>query len=142
MKAGLAGIKGEKKVAVGFFDLHGCFGADHIEEMEKLFPTLVPLMVFGLRRIDVSDMLAPFQEGADAVFLARCSEDRDPFPEARHKLEARVDRARFLLDSLGVNGNRIKIWDMPREGLLKKEWWDELFLKSNETKMSHAEEMH
>jgi NADH-quinone oxidoreductase subunit F len=108
-------------VIVGFFDLHGNFGSSHVESLKKDHPDIVPVMVFGLRRIDTSDILKAFESGADGVFLAACQPDRDPFPEETERVKQRTVHARILLEALGMDGGCLEVFDMPQEGLVEKE---------------------
>jgi NADPH-dependent glutamate synthase beta subunit-like oxidoreductase/coenzyme F420-reducing hydrogenase delta subunit/ferredoxin len=118
---GIHTAQGLSPVIVGFFDLHGSFGSSHVERLKQDYPNIVPVMVFGLRRIDTSDVLKAFESGADGVFLAACPADADPFPQETEKVKRRVSHARALLESLGIDGGRLEIIDMPEEGLLEKE---------------------
>jgi len=103
-----------------FFDLHGDFDSVEVEDLKKDFPNVLPLMVFGVRRIDVIDILNAFYYGADAVLIAMCSEDRDPFPEVREKVKARAAWARTLLEAAGISGDRLEVCNMSEKGLLDK----------------------
>jgi NADPH-dependent glutamate synthase beta subunit-like oxidoreductase/coenzyme F420-reducing hydrogenase delta subunit/Pyruvate/2-oxoacid:ferredoxin oxidoreductase delta subunit len=106
---------------VGFFDLHGNFGSSHVESLKENYPNIVPVMVFGLRRIDTSDILKAFEFGADGVFLAACQPGADPFPKETDRVKRRVTCARTVLEALGMDGERLDIFDMPEEGLVEKE---------------------
>lgn len=107
---------------VGFFDLHGSFVGRDVDELKERFADVLPIMVFGSRRIDVSDMLKAFEYGADAVFVALCPPERDPFPDVRGKVEARVARARAFLEGVGLDGERLDICTMPAQGIVDLEW--------------------
>jgi formate dehydrogenase (NADP+) beta subunit len=107
---------------VGFFDLHGSFLGCHVDELQERFADVLPIMVFGSRRIDVSDMLKAFEYGADAVFVALCPPDRDPFPDVRKKVEARAARARAFLEGAGLDGKRLEICTMPAQGIVDLQW--------------------
>jgi NADPH-dependent glutamate synthase beta subunit-like oxidoreductase/coenzyme F420-reducing hydrogenase delta subunit len=106
---------------VGFFDLHGNFASKDVESLAQDYPNILPLMVFGLRRLDTSDILKAFEYGADGVFLAACQPDRDPFPKETERVKQRAAHARTLLEALGIDGGRLEIFDMPQEGLVEKE---------------------
>ena len=106
---------------VGFFDLHGNFSSSDMQGLGRDYPNILPVMVFGLRRIDTSDILKAFQYGADGVFLAGCPSDVDPFPEAREKTKRRATHAKAVLQAVGLDGERLEIFDMPNDGLVKKE---------------------
>jgi len=108
-------------IIVGFFDLHGNFGSSHVESIKQEYPNIVPIMVFGLRRIDTSDILKAFESGADGVFLVACQPDADPFPRETDRVKRRVAHTRTVLEALGIDGERLDILDMPEEGLVAKE---------------------
>jgi coenzyme F420-reducing hydrogenase delta subunit len=136
LKKGLASLphadQPDGKVVV-FIDLYGRFGAQHIAGFKQAYPQALPLMVFGLRRIDVADLLQALQEGAKAVLLLRCPPNRDPFPEVGNKVDARVERARSLLKAIGMDGDRIQLWDMPSEGIVEKERMDAFFSRLSDS---------
>jgi NADPH-dependent glutamate synthase beta subunit-like oxidoreductase/coenzyme F420-reducing hydrogenase delta subunit/ferredoxin len=111
---------------VGFFDLHGNFGPRHVEDLKEDYPNLIPVMVFGLRRIDTSHMLKAFEFGADAVFLAACPNESNPFPETDVWVKQRVARTSALAELLGLGGGRLEMCDMPAQGLVQKEFIDGL----------------
>jgi coenzyme F420-reducing hydrogenase delta subunit len=116
-------------VIVGLFDLHGNFGASHVESLKRDHPNIVPVMVFGLRRVDTSDVFKAFESGADGVFLAACPPDADPFPQEADRVKRRVSHTRTLLEALGIDGGRLEIIHMPEEGLVEKESVAELVQK-------------
>ncbi len=108
-------------VIIGFFDLHGNFGSSHVKSLKRNHPNIVPVMVFGLRRVDTSDVLKAFESGADGVFLAACPPVADPFPQETDRVKRRVSHTRTLLEALGIDRGRLEIIDMPAEGLVEKE---------------------
>ena len=113
-------------VILGFFDFHGNFGPNDVERLRQRFPNILPVMVFGLRRVDTVDILKAFECGADAVFLAQCPPDRDPFPEARNRLEGRIAHAKAVLEALGIDNRHLDICQMTERGLVESEWVDGL----------------
>ena len=121
---------------VGFFDLHGNFGSSDMESLRQDYPNILPVMVFGLRRIDTSDILKAFEHGADAVFLAGCPPDADPFPEVEGSVKGRIARARAILEASGVDGRCLEFFDMPEQGLVKKEQIDGLIQRVKELRPS------
>jgi len=108
-------------VIIAFFDLHGNFGSSHVESLKQNYPNIVPVMVFGLRRIDTSDILKAFEWGADGVLLAACQPDADPFPKGTDRVKRRVAHAGALLEALGMYRGRLEICDMPEQGLVDTE---------------------
>lgn len=119
-----SGHKPEGPVILGFFDLHGSFGSDDLKNLAETFPNILPVMVFGLRRVDTSDVLKAFECGADAVFLAQCPTNTDPFPEAAKKVKGRMAYAKGLLDVLGIGEERLDVCTMPQQGLVDEELID------------------
>lgn len=122
MENGIHRAQHSGPVVLGFFDLHGNFGAEDVKSLKRNHPNIVPVMVFGLRRIDTSDVLKAFESGADGVFLAACPPDADPFPKETDRLKQRMEYARTLLEAVGIHGGCLEICDMPEEGLVEKEW--------------------
>jgi len=118
---------------VGFFDLHGKFRSSDLERLRQDYPNILPVMVFGLRRIDTSDILKAFESGADGVLLAGCPPDADPFPETANTVKRRMDHARALLEALGMDGARLEICDMPEQGIVDKELIDGLIQRIKES---------
>lgn len=112
---------GDNSVIIGFFDYHGNFGPNHMELLKDDYPAIVPIMVHGLRRIDTSDVLKAFELGADAVILAGCRPEADPYPAARKNVGGRMADARTVLDVLGLDGRRLMVVDMPEQGLIEAE---------------------
>ncbi len=123
----------QRPVIVCFFDLHGNFNTSDMQSLEQSYPNLLPVTVFGLRRIDTSDILKAFQFGADGVLLAACPPDNDPFPEATDRVKRRVARAGILLEALGVDPGCLEIYDMPEQGLVQKELVDDMIQRVGES---------
>jgi ferredoxin/coenzyme F420-reducing hydrogenase delta subunit len=119
IEEGIRGAQHSGPVIVGFFDLHGNFGSSHVESLKEDYPDIVPVMVFGLRRIDTSDILKAFESGAAGVFLAACQPDRDPFPKETERVKRRTIHVRNLLEALGMDGGCLEIFDMPQKGLVE-----------------------
>jgi len=111
---------------VGFFDLHGNFGPIDMERLRQDHPNVLPVMVFGLRRLDTVDILKAFELGAQAVFLAGCPLENDPFPETREGVKQRMARTTDLLNALGLDGGRLAMCEMPEQGPVEKAFIEDL----------------
>ena len=111
----------EGTAVVGFFDYQGSFGHGDVSSLKKQYPGIAPIMVFGLRRVDTSDVLNAFEAGADAVLLAGCPSAREPFAAARSGVTQRMAQAKAILDVLGLDGRRLQVFDMPERGLVDEE---------------------
>jgi ferredoxin len=138
IEKGIGKMKPAKPVIVGFFDLHGDFGPKHVTSLAQDYPNVLPITVFGLRRIDTSDILKAFECGADGVLLAACPSRVDPFPEGTDKAKRRVDHARSLLEALGMQGECVEICEMPQQGLAEKELIDGLAQKIMEASQTKS----
>ncbi len=124
---------------VGFFDLHGNFRSTDVKSLRQDHPNILPVMVFGLRRIDTCDILKAFESGADGVVLAGCPPDTDPFPETADRVKRRIDHARTLLDALGIDGARLEVCDMPEQGIIDKQLIDGLIQRIEEPVQASSE---
>jgi NADPH-dependent glutamate synthase beta subunit-like oxidoreductase/coenzyme F420-reducing hydrogenase delta subunit len=111
---------------IGFFDYQGNFGPGDLSSLKKEYPNIAPIMVFGARRIDTSDVLGAFESGAAGVLVAACARDTDPFPDETDRVKGRMAHARGVLDVLGLDGRRLQIVDMPAKGLVEEEHVKEL----------------
>ena len=118
---------------VGFFDFHGDFRSSDVESLRRGYPGILPVMVFGLRRIDTSDVLKAFESGADGVLLAQCPRDIDPFPGLGDRVKRRMERARMLLDALGIDEACLEVCEMPEKGIVDKGTIERLIQRIKET---------
>jgi len=107
---------------VGLFSQYGNFTANHLDALGRDFPQIVPVMIFGLERVSVSNVLRIFQLGADAVLMAEAPPENRRFPETRSLVEKRGAAAKQILDLLGFSGSRLILYTMPKEGLFEAPW--------------------
>ncbi len=61
-------------------------------------------------RLGVADLLAPFERGVDGVCIIACSDGDCLYPTAEEQLSTKVERARQVLDEIGLGGERIDVW--------------------------------
>lgn len=108
-------------VVAGFFDYQGNFDQGHMSSLKENYPNIAPVMVFGLRRIDTSDVLNAFECGADGVLLVGCLAETDPFPETRESVKRRMARTGEVLEALGLDTKRLQVLEMPEHGLFEEE---------------------
>lgn len=111
---------------VGLFSEYGNFTRHHLDNFSQDFPQIVPVMVHGLERISVSDVLRIFQLGADAVLMVGAPPENQQFPRALPLVEKRVATAQEVLDLLGFGADRLILHTMPQEGLLEGSWIGEI----------------
>jgi F420-non-reducing hydrogenase iron-sulfur subunit len=72
--------------------------------------TLIRLPCAG--RLDVLHVLRAFREGADAVFVAGCLEGNCHHLYGSIEARKRVEQAKSILDSLGLNGGRVEMFNL------------------------------
>lgn len=63
-------------------------------------------------RVDVRVILEAFLEGADGVFVAGCLEGDCHFLKGNLRARKRVEAAKKLLDELGLNGQRVEMFNL------------------------------
>jgi putative selenate reductase YgfK subunit len=114
---------------VALFSQYGNFTGSHLDTLSKNFPQVVPVMVFGLERVSVSDLLRIFELGADGVLMAEGPPENRRFPETWPLVEKRSTAAKEILDLLGFAGDRLILYTMPEEGLFEGSWLAETIEK-------------
>jgi F420-non-reducing hydrogenase iron-sulfur subunit len=70
-------------------------------------------------RLDVLHILKAFREGADAVFVAGCLERNCHHLYGNLEAGKRVQQARSILDSLGLKGGRLEMFNLASNQDLK-----------------------
>ena len=63
-------------------------------------------------RVDVVHLLRAFRDGADAVFLAACLEKNCHHMYGNLEARKRVDQAKRILDDLGLDGQRVELFNL------------------------------
>jgi NADPH-dependent glutamate synthase beta subunit-like oxidoreductase/coenzyme F420-reducing hydrogenase delta subunit/NAD-dependent dihydropyrimidine dehydrogenase PreA subunit len=90
---------------------------------------VVKVMVPCVARLSVVDILAPFELGADGVTIISCAEDNCPYPTAEERLCGHIERAKGVLDEIGVGGDKIDHWQTETSA---EESWAGFWQKSRE----------
>jgi F420-non-reducing hydrogenase iron-sulfur subunit len=63
-------------------------------------------------RVDESHLLTAFENGADGVMVAGCLEGTCHFLAGNYRARARVKRVAGILESIGLNGKRIRMYNL------------------------------
>jgi coenzyme F420-reducing hydrogenase delta subunit len=97
------------------FCCHYCAyaAADLAGVMRLQYPTnirIVKLPCSGT--VDILYILKAFEQGADGVFVAGCLKGGCHFVEGNIRAEARVERAKSLLDKIGLGKDRLEMFFM------------------------------
>ena len=102
------------KRIVGYCCQHGAIGAVERagEEGRRHPPEVLVIPVPCVGRVDVLHLLQAFREGADAVFVAGCLEMNCHHLYGNFEAKKKVDQAKRVLDSLGLDGERLELFNM------------------------------
>ena len=125
MEAAAATTEEGAATLVGFVDLYGNFSAADMTQLKQDYPNILPVPVFGLRRLDTVDIFKAFGLGAAGVFLARAPGETDPFPETAGRVDRVVNYTHELLASLGKKPEQLALCDMPSEGIIDHAWFED-----------------
>ncbi len=63
-------------------------------------------------RLDMLEVLHAFEGGADGVMVAGCLEGDCHFQEGNLKAKRRVERIRAMLEAIGLEGERIRMFNL------------------------------
>ena len=63
-------------------------------------------------KFDIVYILKAFENGADGVIVAGCLEGGCHFLEGNIRARKRVERAKVILDNIGVGGERLEMFNM------------------------------
>jgi coenzyme F420-reducing hydrogenase delta subunit len=69
--------------------------------------TIIRLPCSG--RVDETHILSAFENGADGVLVTGCLEGTCHFLAGNYRAKARVKRVKEILDSIGIDGRRVKM---------------------------------
>jgi len=81
--------------------------------MRLTYPTNVKIVrVPCTGKVDVLYILKAFQSGADGVFVAACMEGDCHYLTGNLRARKRVEYARKILDAVGIEGERLEMYNM------------------------------
>ena len=82
----------------------------------------VPLICTG--KIDATHMLEAFKAGADGILILGCPEGNCHYQDGNYEAKKRVYLVRSLLESFGIEKERIRIeLSTDPEGKRIRSWW-------------------
>ena len=97
------------------FCCHYCaYGAaDLAGSMRLNYPANVKIIKLPCTgKVDIIYLLKAFEDGADGVYVAGCLEGNCHFTDGNIKAKARVERAKKLLTEIGLDGERLEMYNM------------------------------
>ena len=97
------------------FTCHYCaYGAADLAGIMRLqYPTNIRIIKLPCTgAVDLLHILKAFEQGADGVFVAGCLEGGCHFVEGNLKARKRVERAKHILEKVGVGGKRLEMYNM------------------------------
>ena len=81
--------------------------------MRLNYPTSVKIIrVPCTGKVDALHIMRAFEKGADGVYLVGCREGDCHFERGNFRAKARVDQLRKMLDTLGVGGDRLRMYHL------------------------------
>lgn len=63
-------------------------------------------------KVDALHLMRSFEKGADGVYLVGCLEGDCHFNKGNFRARARVEQVQKLLDSIGVGGRRLQMFNL------------------------------
>ena len=63
-------------------------------------------------KVDVLHLLRAMQKGADGVYVVGCLEGTCHYNEGNFRARERVNHVRMLLDEIGVEGDRVRMYNL------------------------------
>ncbi len=90
--------------------------AEEGKELEQLgFPSSINLVrVPCTGKLQVTTLLKAFEDGADGVYVVGCPEDGCHNVKGSIRAAKRVTAVREALEELGVEGQRVEMYHLPR----------------------------
>jgi NADPH-dependent glutamate synthase beta subunit-like oxidoreductase/coenzyme F420-reducing hydrogenase delta subunit len=95
---------------------------------------LLRVMIPCVSRLSASDLLSPFELGADKIAVIACKEDGCFYTGAEELLARRVSRVKKFLNEIGVGGDSLQLFKT--EGSAEESWpriWEEFRLAAENT---------
>ena len=85
--------------------------ADTAGALRLQYPTNIKLMRLPCTgKTDVRYILEAFEQGADGVYVVACSLGNCHHVRGNERARARITRARKLLESIGIEGERLEMY--------------------------------
>jgi coenzyme F420-reducing hydrogenase delta subunit len=97
------------------FSCHYCAyaAADLAGIMRLQYPTNIKLIKLPCSgTVDILHILKAFEQGADGVFVAGCLKGGCHFVEGNIRVERRIERAKDILDKVGLGKDRLEMFFM------------------------------
>jgi F420-non-reducing hydrogenase iron-sulfur subunit len=63
-------------------------------------------------KVDALHIMRSFEKGADGVYLVGCREGDCHFNKGNFRAKARVEHLRTLLDTIGIGGQRLQMYNL------------------------------
>ncbi|MFA6133518.1 MAG: hydrogenase iron-sulfur subunit [Phycisphaerae bacterium] len=87
--------------------------ADMAGSMRLQYPSSVRVLRFPCTgKIEVNYVLAAFERGIDGILVAGCLEGGCHFLEGNLRARRRIERAKELLDEIGLGGARLEMFNL------------------------------
>ncbi len=81
--------------------------------MRLPYPTSIKIIrVPCTGKVDALHIMRSFEKGADGVYLVGCREGDCHYERGNFRAKARVEQIRKILDSVGIGGHRLEMFNL------------------------------
>jgi coenzyme F420-reducing hydrogenase delta subunit len=81
--------------------------------MRLVYPTSIKIIrVPCTGKVDALHIMRSFEKGADGVYLVGCREGDCHYEKGNFRAKARVEQIRKILDSVGIGGQRLQMYNL------------------------------
>ena len=81
--------------------------------MRLTYPTNIKIIrVPCTGKVDILHVLRAFEKGADGVYAVGCMEGDCHYTSGNFRARKRIDQAKQILDTIGVGGERVEMFNM------------------------------
>lgn len=81
--------------------------------MRLQYPTSIRVILVPCTgKVDTLHLLRAFEKGADGVYVVGCMEGDCRFMSGNLRARKRVEQAQKILDSIGVGGERVQMYNL------------------------------
>ena len=81
--------------------------------MRLQYPTGIRIVLVPCTgKVDTLHLLRAFEKGADGVYVVGCMEGECRYVSGNIRARKRVEQARKILDSIGVGGERVQMYNL------------------------------
>ena len=108
----LAGLDEAEPKAVAYVCGHHASAADWRGDSDEGTPGVAEIYLPSTSRLSAAELLGAFENGAEAVFVATCSDGTDRYPQTTERIRRRVNQAREMLAEAGLDADQLQLLEV------------------------------